>query len=62
MSAWYTRMMALDKKQEAKEALYLARHNLRMGRRMSHREEMRRAIRAWKRFKELLRDSQELAA
>lgn len=62
MSAWYLRMTAYDKRDEAISARYIARHNLRMGRRMYHREEMRRAIRAWKRFKELLRDSQELAA
>lgn len=61
MSAWYLRMLAYDKRDAAKDALYMARLNLRQGRRMQHKEEMRRAIRAWKRFKELLRDSQELA-
>lgn len=62
MSAWYLRMLAYDKRDTAKAARYNAHLHLRSGRRMMHKAEMKSAIRAWKRFKELLRDSQELAA
>lgn len=61
MRAFDIRMLAFDKRDAAIHDRLIARSYLREGSIGMHKHIMRRAIKSWKRFKELLEDAREIA-